>query len=175
MESKSRIETLTAEYTAGNPACFEELYQLLSAPVFAFVSHRTSTRESALDVTQDSFIELSRALKNFMYQSDGAFYAFVYTIVRRCLGKHYAATAKHATVDEAVLETVVAEEVSRETTLGVEAALLKLDEQTREIVVLHHWARHTFSEIAAILHMTESAVRVRHHRAQTTLLNLLTR
>lgn len=173
MELKSSIETLTAKYKAGNPACFEELYQLLSPSVFAFVSHRTSSRESALDVTQDSFIELSRALSSFTYQSDGAFYAFVYTIVRRQLAKHYAGTAKHATASEATLETVADGTVSRETTLSVEAALQELDERAREIVVLHHWSRYTFGEIADILDMTESAVRVRHHRAQATLANLL--
>jgi RNA polymerase sigma factor (sigma-70 family) len=174
MESTSRIETLTAEYKAGNTASFEELYHLLAPSVFAYISHRTATRELAKDATQDSFVELSKALTQFTYQSDPAFYAFVFTIVRRQLAKQYAHTAKHAHVHDEILETLADAHVSRETTLSVQVALEELDECSREIIVLHHWSRYTFGEIATILHMTESAVRVRHHRARATLANLLT-
>jgi RNA polymerase sigma factor (sigma-70 family) len=174
MKSDRSIQLLVAEYQSGNRACFEELYQLLTPAIFAFVSHRTATRELAKEVTQDSFVELSKALAQFTYQSDSAFYAFVFTIVRRQLAKQYAQNAKHSSVGEDALETVADSEVSRETTLSVQVALEKLDERSREIVVLHHWSRYTFVEIAAILHMTESAVRVRHHRARATLATLLT-
>ena len=174
MEPTRNIETLTAEYKAGDTACFEELYRLLLPAVFAYVSHRTSTREQALDVTQDSFIELSRSLAGFTYRSDGAFYAFLFTIVRRQLAKHYGLVKKHDTADEEVLHSVPNGEPAAEVSLAVRAALEALDERAREIVVLHHWSRYTFGEIAAILHMTESAVRVRHHRAQATLRTVLT-
>lgn len=174
MELKRTLKTIIADYKTGNTASFEELYHLLLPSLFAFVSHRTATREIAKDVTQDSFIEISRALQNFTYKSDGEFYAFVYTIVRRRLAQHYKEGAKHATVEGIEVDNLTNEISSPETNLSVREALQKIDECSREIVVLHHWSRYTFVEIATILNMTESAVRVRHHRARATLATLLT-
>jgi RNA polymerase sigma factor (sigma-70 family) len=65
------------------------------------------------------------------------------------------------------------ETTSPETTLALTEALKQLDECSREIVVLHHWSRYTFGEIATIVDMTEEAVRVRHHRAKAVLKDLL--
>jgi RNA polymerase sigma factor (sigma-70 family) len=174
MEFKRTLKTIIADFKTGNTASFEELYRLLLPSLFAFISHRTSTREAAKDVTQDSFVEISKALAGFTYQSDGEFYAFVFTIVRRKLAQHYKEGAKHNTVEGVEMDDLSKETPSSETILSVQQALQKIDECSREIVVLHHWSRYTFSEIATILNMTESAVRVRHHRARATLATLLT-
>lgn len=174
MEIKRTLKIIIADYKSGNSASFAELYHLLLPAIFAFISHRTATRGAAKDITQDSFVEISRALQNFTYQSDGEFYAFVYTIVRRRLAQHYKERAKHATVEGIEMDNIAKEISSPETKFSVQEALQKIDECSREIVVLHHWSRYTFVEIANILNMTESAVRVRHHRARATLATLLT-
>ncbi len=57
MEFKRTLKTIIADFKTGNTASFEELYHLFLPAIFAFVSHRTVTREVAKDVTQDSFIE----------------------------------------------------------------------------------------------------------------------
>ena len=76
-------------------------------------------------------------------------------------------------VEEFHDEQVAATGPGAELTHSVHRALEQLDECSREIVVLHHWSRYTFAEIAAIINMNESAVRVRHHRARATLASVL--
>jgi RNA polymerase sigma-70 factor (ECF subfamily) len=173
MNSTYDTKTLLEEVRAGNSASAECLYQKLVSPVFAFVAHRTVTRDDAKELTQDCLVELFQALPRFTYLSEGAFHAFVFTIVRRQLAKYYGLTKKHATED--LSSTFAAPSDSPETTLALKAALNELDECSREIVVLHHWSRYTFGEIATIVDMTEEAVRVRHHRAKATLKDLLTK
>jgi RNA polymerase sigma-70 factor (ECF subfamily) len=174
MESVINIQSIADAAKAGDQASFETLYQYLADRVFSFVFARTGNRTAALDVTQDTFVELYKSLPSFTYQSDAAFYSFVYTIARRQLAQYYAKTHKHAAseLDEA---TIAGGEPGAELTTDVQRALTKLDDCSREIVVLHHWARYTFAEIGTLINMTESAVRVRHHRARAELANILTR
>jgi RNA polymerase sigma-70 factor (ECF subfamily) len=173
MNTTYDVKTLIEEVRAGNSVSAERLYQKLISPVFAFVTYRTATRDDAKDISQDCIVEVFRALPRFTYQSEGAFHAFVFTIVRRQLAKYYGHAKRHAT--EELSPTVAAPSDSPETTLALKTALEGLDECSREIVVLHHWSRYTFGEIATILDMTEEAVRVRHHRAKATLKSLLTK
>ncbi len=174
MESVINIEALVKAVAAGNETSFEQLYTHLADRVFSFVSARTSTRTEALDVTQDTFVELYKALSGFRYERDAAFYSFVFTIARRQLAQHYDKRAKHQ-VTELVEEVTPSETASAELTSEVQQALETLDDRSREIVVLHHFSRYTFAEIAALINMTESAVRVRHHRARLHLAEALTR
>lgn len=173
MESVIDIETAVREASAGNAASFETLYTHLVDRVFSFICARTSTRTEAFDVTQDTFVELYKALRTFTYERDAAFYGFVFTIARRQLAQHYAKRAKHHT-DALTEDLVPSGDVSCELTAAVHQALDSLDDRSREIVVLHHFARYTFAEIATLINMTESAVRVRHHRARARLAETLT-
>jgi RNA polymerase sigma-70 factor (ECF subfamily) len=172
MERTQSLQTLIAAVQADQSAAAECLYQKLVQPVFAFVSYRTATRDDAKDLTQDCIVEVFRALPRFTYQSDAAFHAFVFTIVRRQLARYYDRSKKTATEDLSP-DVAASETTSPETTLALTEALKQLDECSREIVVLHHWSRYTFGEIATIVDMTEEAVRVRHHRAKAVLKDLL--
>lgn len=172
MDTQS-LETLIVDAQAGDTGSFEELHRQLIGPVFAFVAYRTSSRDDAKAVAEDSLAEVFLALPRFVYQSDAAFHAFVFTIARRQLARYYAALKKHASED--VTEFLAEVSSDHETERSLRAALDSLDERAREIVILHHWSRYTFGEIAAMLDMTEEAVRVRHHRAKATLKTIITR
>lgn len=168
MGTSFNIETAVAGVAAGDAASFAWLYEHLVDRVYPFVVSRTKRSEHALDVTQDTFIALHQSLKRFVYQSDPAFYSFVFTIVRRQLAQYYERERKQDTdsFDEAAHGGYDPKHVEQ---LAVEEALKTLDPQTCEILVLHHWSRFTFGEIAAMLGLEESAVRVRHHRAKKEL------
>ncbi|MFM2381964.1 MAG: hypothetical protein RLZZ76_731 [Candidatus Parcubacteria bacterium] len=167
-QTDHELRTLVEESKKGDGEGSRKLYEHLVDKVFPFVRYRTSTKEEALDTTQDVFIDFFSTLPHFTYQSSAQLYAYVFVITRRKLAKHYSARTKHP--DQEVFneenmsphDAVYEQEMTRQSVLQ---ALETLDELTREIVVLHHWSRHTFGEIALLLKMTESAVRVAHHRA----------
>lgn len=169
------MQTVVEASSRGDAEAFEQLYSMLVGKVFGYLVSRTD-RTSATDLTQDSFVELYKALPSFVYHNDIAFHSFVFIIVKRVLAKHY--NNKHTKVattttelDEAMLE---GEARNATEELDVTAALATLDDTTREIMVLHHWSRYTFPEIAALIDMNESAVRTRHHRALSQLAAHLT-
>jgi len=55
----------------------------------------------------------------------------------------------------------------------VEAALAQLPENQREAIVLHRFEGFSFKEIAELLGVTETAVKVRAHRGYERLRKLL--
>lgn len=171
IEHVDDVHELVTKSVAQNAEAFKELYEHLIDKVFAYVRYRTNSEDTAIDLTQDVFIDLYKALPTFTYMSKEQFYGFVFTITKRKLAKHYA--DKHTQAAKSTDEfdeehhVVPAHDISVST--DVASALATLDDISREIVVLHHWSRYTFPEIASLIDMTETAVRVRHHRALKTL------
>ncbi len=154
---------------------FKAVYDFLVDKIFTYVSYRISDRDAATDIVQEVFIDLHAGLQNFTYQSDAQFYSFVFLITKRKLAKYYTSTNKKLESEVALDELVLASPpANTEEVDSVRRALETLEEETREIIILHHWSRYTFSEIASLLNMTESAVRVRHHRALQSLAITLT-
>ena len=167
------ISTLLKESAEGDTGSCKKLYEHLVEKVFAYVRFRTATHEQAIDLTQDVLIDFFTALPNFTYQSRAQLYAYVFVITKRKLAQQYALMAKTSNFESNGLneQTIPDSELQEqhEVRYDVAHALTVLDETAREIVVLHHWARYTFGEIALLVAMTESAVRVRHHRALAVL------
>lgn len=167
----NEIQMLVEASASGDAESYRQLYEQLIDRVYSYIRYRTTTEERAVDLTQDVFVGLYAALPNFTYRSRAAFYAYVFQIVRRTLARHYG--DKHIKADtlrtDIEEEALAAREVNREVVSDMERALQTLDPIARDIVTLHHWSGYTFAEIGAMLDMTESATRVRHHRAMHTL------
>jgi RNA polymerase sigma factor (sigma-70 family) len=150
----------------------KKLYEMLVDKVYTYVRSRTKTHEDATDITQETFIDLFRALPSFTYHSRAQFYAYVFVITKRKLARYYTHAKRDGNEPMVFDEEHMApsdEDVSHDMKRDILRALATLEEHTREIVILHHWSRYTFGEIAELLGMNESAVRVRHHRALATL------
>jgi RNA polymerase sigma-70 factor (ECF subfamily) len=167
MEYIEDISELIRKSASGNSDCFRQLYEHLVDKVFAYVRYRTNSEDNAIDLTQEVFVDIYKALPGFTYSSTEQFYGFVFTITKRKLAKYYADKHTQAakTTSEFNEDNYSESSLELEVSRDVARALDTLDDTTREIVVLHHWSRYTFPEIATLIHMTESAVRVRHHRA----------
>ncbi len=178
METKhiDDIGELVKNSATGNAGAFRELYEHLIDKVYAYVRYRTDTEDTATDLTQEVFIDLFKALPSFTYTSKEQFYGFVFTITKRKLAKYYADKHTHAAKRTSEFDETQYVGNVRDISISTDIAnaLKTLDDTAREIVVLHHWSRYTFPEIATLIDMTESAVRVRHHRALKTLSVTLT-
>jgi RNA polymerase sigma-70 factor (ECF subfamily) len=167
-QTDHEVRALVEGSTRGDAESAKILYEHLVDKVFPFVRSRTATKEEALDTTQDVFIDFFGALPRFTFQSSAQLYAYVFVITRRKLAKHYGAFSQRKgqeVFDEEYMSPPESPQDDVVMRHSLMQALQTLDEKTQEIVVLHHWSRYTFGEIAEMLTMTESAVRVAHHRA----------
>lgn len=176
-QAEGALRVLVEKSAHGDTESSRVLYEQLVVRLFPFIRSRSKTKEEAIDITQDVFIDFFSSLTRFSFTSSAQLYAYLFVIARRKLARGYREHIKKGENTQVQYDDEIAPHSTTEqdygVTLEIEEALKVLQEDTREILVLHHWSRHTFGEIAVILGMSESAVRVRHHRALTQLKDYL--
>jgi len=161
--AKKRMNILIEAAQDGSREAFEGIFNNLSNKLFAFASVRTSSRDDALDVVQETFIDLWKAIPGFSYQSDEQFYGFVFKIARRKLYKYYKDKKCTVPLDETT--DVGYEEMNPRDFRYMLRELGGLSEKYRELIHLRYWSGMSFSEIAQILDVREGTAKVWHHRA----------
>ncbi len=175
MEDGRTLADAVRQSASGDAASFRALVDHLSPKLFSFLCGRTASRDDAREALQDTLVDLWHALPRFVYRSDVALYRFAFTIARRKVAKLYTAPA-HVPLDVADDEAAASHdgELARaQERVAVAHAISTLEKTARDIVTLRHWSGFSFKEIGSMLSMTESAVRVRHHRALLMMRRLL--
>ena len=175
MENKEGLEGLVALCATGNTDVFREIFDELERPLFRYIRIRTKSRDDALDIMQDTFVDLWNSLEKgrFVFTSIEEFYGFVYTIARRKVAKLYRFTRPTVSLED-VSDLLPDEEGSvKEETILLFDSLTKLGDVDREIIRLRYLSGLRFSEIAVLLKKEEITVKVRHHRAIQKLRKIL--
>ncbi len=174
MEDDRTLEALVLQSAQGDEVALRALTSAVTRPLFPYLMSRTKSRDEAKDVLQDTLVDVWQSLARFSYRSDAEFFAFVFTIAKRKLGRIHMMQAKeeplgdwHDVADGDALSQA-------QTSLAVSGALTKLSGKDKEIVTLRYWSGLSFLSIGRILSMSEGAVRVRHHRALHELEETLT-
>ena len=170
LSQKKNVENLIILSAQGDEVAFRGLYECLNDTLFKYIASRTKNRDDALDLLQDVFIDLWKALQKFSYRSEGQFYGFIFKITKRKLSKHYQANRTTLELDENALEQSYEMDIE----LNDNARIMKkvvsgLKEKNRVVIELRYWSGLTFSEIGTLLNCKETTVKVRHHRALKTL------
>ncbi len=172
MEQSVDLQSIVSEAQAGDEASFRVLFSMLSPRVFRFIRPRAKSREDALDVLQDTFIDFWKGLPSFSYQGDTSLDAFLYRIASRKLGRIFRSWRRDVSLEslEDVEDTGVEEGGTK---IDVLNALQTLRSADKEILILRHMEGHSFSEIARLLGDNENTLKVRHHRAIARLKKVL--
>ena len=179
---------LVREAQAGDLAAFDALVRQHQERVYATIYHMTANHEDAADLTQETFIKAYNALRNF--KGDCGFFTWLYRIaVNRTLNflKQRRNRTPHLSLNDLDFNTehdpdivaLVSEQTPRrqadltELQRRLNAALLKLSEVHRMVVVLHDIQGLPHDEIATILDCNPGTVRSRLFYARQQLQALL--
>ncbi len=162
---------------------FDELVRRYQERIYATVYHMTSNHEDANDLAQDAFIKAYRALKSF--KGDSSFYTWLYRIaVNKTINflkqrKSRVLLSLDDMDSSAERDPDMVALVSHNTPrrdLGLaelqeklNAAMQKLSEQHRMVVVLHDIQGLTHEEIGAIMDCNVGTVRSRLFYARQEL------
>ena len=179
---------LVSRAQAGEMNAYDELVRRHQERVYATIYHMTSHHEDAADLAQETFVKAYRALKSF--KGDSSFFTWLYRIaVNRTLNflKQRRNRTPHLSLNDLDfnaehdpdLVALVSEQTPRrQADLGelqrrLNAALLKLSEVHRMVVVLHDIQGVPHDEIASILDCNPGTVRSRLFYARQQLQALL--
>lgn len=140
------------------------------------VSHATAilgNREDAKDAVQEAFVDAFRALNRF--DASRRFYPWFYVLLRNRCFKMLAAYGRQNTVSTEETEILApANESSIEATLTLEAALLALTPEDRELITLKYLDGLSYQELAELLQIPRGTVMSRLFYARKQLQMKLT-
>ncbi len=163
------LKVLVEEAQNGDKEAFKKIFELASDRIFAYVFSRISNRDDALDITQETFIDLWYGLKKFRYKSEKAFYGLVFLIAKRKIYKTYETNRTHRTVYTEAAYKVPQEinnlESKIDTAHYVDKHIAMLNDNYRKILKMRYFSGMTFGEIANNLDIREATAKVWHHRA----------
>ena len=171
----------------GDLKAYDELIRRYQERIYATIYHMTSNHEDANDLAQDSFIKAYQALKSF--KGGSSFYTWLYRIaVNKTINfLKQRKNRVHMSLNDLDFNTennpdlvaLISDKTPRreaglnELSEKLNAALLKLSEPHRVVVVLHDVQGQSHEEIAEIMDCNIGTVRSRLFYARQQLQSLL--
>lgn len=158
----------------GLERAFDVLIRRHQARALRLAARFLAAPAQAPDAVQCAFVEIYRALPQF--QARGKFKAYLYRVVlNQCRMVRRSARAELRAFQGAdfQLETNDTELLARERSRDVEAAVAKLSEKLRIVVLLRYAADLSYDEIAATLEVPTGTVKRRLFDAMAKLRGLL--
>ena len=147
---------------------FAALYNKYYEPVARFVYQRTSTKDEAMDITQQVFMQAMIALDK--YESRGfPFSSWLYRIAINEVNNRYRKSKKERVinVDDSSLLNVISEineSYSEEKEEALLNAIQELDEDEIQLLEMRFFEKRPFKEMAEIKDSTESAIKMKVYR-----------
>ncbi len=153
------------------------LFERYKKVLFSFFYQMTKDKMWSEDMVQGVFYKIIKSRKQ--YSGQGSFKSWMFTIARNYLKDQYKRNSyrrtenveHHANAivnDQGTLDTIY----QKEQQAVIEEALSLLDKEKRELVVLVKLNEMKYKEVADIMNMNESTVKVKVFRAIKELQNI---
>lgn len=158
----------------GEAAAFEPIVQRYQRILFSVAYRMLGNYDDALDATQNAFIKAYQGLDG--YDPKRRFFSWIYRIaVNECLNARRARRPGEQLDDRLPdVEAGPQELVEHgERSANIDAALVKLSEEHRLVLVLRHFADLSYSEMSEALGIPEKTVKSRLFEARNRLGELL--
>jgi len=165
------IDGYAKKIAAGDESAFEELYSIMRTPVYAVCIGVVKHTGQAQDLTQDTFISV---WENISYFQGKGLKSWILTIaknkslnaLRKSKREVFSDFQEENVADRYELDGV-------ETRILLRAALDRLDDESRQIVLMKNAGLKT-KEIAALMEMPRGTVSWKYAEALKTLRKILT-
>lgn len=182
-------EALISAASNGDSAAFGQLVTNYQALVYNTIKLKVHNSEDAMDLAQEVFIKLWKALPN--WRGECRFSTWLYRI---CVNTSVDFLRRMPEIPPESLSGVPDEDGDRplevadeaisasperlaeqhETTALVRSAIARLSDEQREVIILRDIEGYTYDEIADMLSLEIGTVKSRLNRARTNLRSLLT-
>lgn len=152
---------------------FEELYQRYSQDVFRFAFYLCGDRAKAEDITSEAFVRLWTASEPLRAAT---IKAYLFAIARNLYLHERRFDARRGQIDDAIPDAAIDPEGAagqKETLRAVFQGLKQLAEVDRSALLMRAMDEMPYEEIAAVLGVPLSTIKVKIHRARLRLAQFL--
>ncbi len=150
------------------------LYEETNKAVYGFAYSIVKNPQDAQDIMQDTYVQVYSAAET--YKKQGKPMAWIFTITRNLALMKLRSDKRISSVDvEDTMSTMVSKafDADTEEKMIILAALNKLNDESRQIVVLHAVTGMKHKEIATVMDLGLSTVLSKYHRALKQLRTIL--
>ena len=170
------LQPLVDAARGGDRDAFDELVRVTYRDTLRLALRLTADEEDARDVVQDAYLRAYRGLRRF--RGDARFTTWLYRITANCAATHAGRTARHRHealddsgpyLDEETAANPEARADLAALRRDLDVAIAELPPRLRAVVVLRDLYDLPHEAIAEELGITESAAKVRLHRARVRL------
>lgn len=177
-----RDEELLLRVMNGDTDSYRELVVRHQALIFTVCLKMLGDRTEAEDAAQEVFLQGYRSLQEF--KGESAFSSWLYKIAaNKCLDIRRKKARRAAIAPQTVLQedlparslepTPEEELLAAEQKLEIQAMVDSLPQKYRDVVLLYHYKRLSYKEIASILGIEVKSVETRMSRAKKMLREML--
>lgn len=158
-------ETLICAVADGSITAFQELYEQASRAVYGYALSIVKNRYDAEDIMQDTFIKVREVAH--LYRAQGTPMAWLLTITKNLAYMKFRADARTVCSEQPEPEdepdlSGIGDALDR---MVLKAALSQLNEQERQIIILHAVSGLKYREIADMLGLPLGSVLSKSHRS----------
>ncbi len=184
MQSNQTDEQLISGYLKGNDNCFEQLLNRHKNKIFSYILLTVKKRDVAEDIFQDVFVKVINTMNKGNYKEEGKFLPWAMRIAHNMVMDYFRNGKKMQFVDNAedenedmdIFKMLVNDEknieekiMDKETESEIRVMINKLDEEQKEVLLMRHYAKMSFKEIAD---MTNVNINTALGRMRYAILNL---
>lgn len=155
-------EELMIQVAEGKLESMRILFERYHVWIYNFFLQMIRNREVCEDLTQNTFYKVIRYKTSY---NGNKFSTWIFRIARNLSTDYFRETKNKASQTMDSLPEIAIAGNENEETQYLNEALQKLPDSDREIVVLNKLHGLKYAEIAEVLQSTESAVRLKAHRA----------
>ena len=144
-------------YRNGNYADFETLLARHQAKVYGYIFSVVKDKNVADDIFQDTFLKVVQTINSGMYKDENKFIHWVMRISHNLIVDHFRRVSKPPTVNKndfllenlRVLDDNVEKVVIKnQTRQDIRKLIKKLPDEQRRVVILRHYGKYEFKDIA---------------------------
>ena len=144
----------------------EQIYAEYSGKVMGYIRARIRSSADAEDIHSEVFEKILRKIEDFD-ETKASLNTWIFTITRNTVIDHFRRTKPSEELDENLSDNIELDEglLNSETLSELAAALKRLPEQMRDIIVLRYYDGKPLTEIAELMNLSYGAVKLRHQNA----------
>lgn len=189
MQSNQTDEQLIRGYLNGNDNCFDQLLKRHKNKIFTYIVLTVKHRDVAEDIFQDVFLKVISTMNKGNYKEEGKFLPWAMRIAHNMVMDYFRLGKRMQFVDNAdeedeecldvfrllendeknVEEKIVSEETAQE----IRTMIGKLRDEQREVVLMRHYGKMSFKEIAAMTNVNLNTCLGRMRYAVTNLREMM--
>lgn len=155
----------------GSRAAFEFLNDLYCKSVYSFCLRILGDRDVAEDAFQETFVKVYEKCRDFHGEN---FRAWLFTIARNTCMNLLRQRKNFDEIDEEIMFAEPPGSIDPSLKECIDAALQKLPVAYREALILRDYEEYSYEEIAEILGIEKSNVKIRIYRARLLMRKMLT-